>query len=107
MVVDNAALFRPTSGRRRLKSNLVIVLCVIALALALIPLVAIGVFLLIQGLGVIRPEFFVQDPPGDLSALGGGIRNAILGTLQMTGLATVIAVPIGLLYELDRLSGRV
>ena len=41
-------------------------------------------------------EFFTSDPPGDLSATGGGIRNAVVGTLMMTGLATLIAVPTGI-----------
>jgi phosphate transport system permease protein len=49
---------------------------------------------------VIRPEFFVEDPPGDLSAVGGGIRNAIAGTLEMTALATVLAVPFGILIAI-------
>jgi phosphate transport system permease protein len=67
-----------------------------ALVLALIPLVAIGAFLVVQGLRAISLEFFTSDPPGDLSATGGGIRNALVGTLMMTGLATLIAVPVGI-----------
>ena len=100
MVADAHAMLRPTSAGRRRKSNLVLILCGVAIALALIPLVAIGIWLLVQGLGVIRPEFFLEDPPGDLSAVGGGIRNAIVGTLEMTGLATLLAVPIGVLIAL-------
>jgi phosphate transport system permease protein len=93
-------LLRPTSAARRAKSRLAIALTVGALAIALVPLVAIGSFIVSQGIGVIRPDFFLQDPPGDLSALGGGIRNAIVGTLEMTGLASLIAVPIGLLIAI-------
>lgn len=67
-----------------------------ALVVALIPLVAIAWFLIEQGVRSISLEFFTSDPPGDLSATGGGIRNAVVGTLLMTGLATLIAVPAGI-----------
>ncbi len=97
MLADPQLLFRPTSPGRRFKARLVVALTVLAFALAMVPLLAIGAYIVSQGIGVIRPEFFVQDPPGDLSQLGGGIRNAIVGTLQMTGVATAIALPMGLL----------
>jgi phosphate transport system permease protein len=97
VLADPQLPFRPTSSGRRFKARLVVVLTGLAFVLAMVPLVAIVVFIVSQGIGVIRPEFFVKDPPGDLSQLGGGIRNAIVGTLQMTGLATVIALPLGLL----------
>ncbi len=88
--------FRPTSRGRVLKVRAFEGLAWAALVAALIPLVAVASFLITQGARSISAEFFIADPPGDLSATGGGIRNALLGTLQMTGLATVIAVPIGI-----------
>jgi phosphate transport system permease protein len=68
-----------------------------ALVAALVPLAAVAIFLISQGARSLSLEFFTADPPGDLSATGGGIRNALAGTLLMTGLATLIAVPIGIL----------
>ena len=94
------AQLRRTSSGRRLRSSLARALTFVALLVALVPLVAVGSFIVSQGIGVIRPEFFLQDPPGDLGALGGGIRNAIVGTLEMTGIATAIAVPVGLLIAI-------
>ncbi|MBI3750621.1 MAG: phosphate ABC transporter permease PstA [Chloroflexi bacterium] len=91
------AQLRPTSGGRRTRAAVARTLTFVALLVALVPLLAVGSFIVSQGIGVIRPDFFLQDPPGDLSALGGGIRNAIVGTLEMTGIATAIAVPVGLL----------
>lgn len=97
MVADIASTaFRSTSRARRAKAGLVVVMAGGALALALVPLAAISWFILSQGLSVIRLDFFTQDPPGDLSALGGGIRNAITGTLEMTAVATLLAVPFGI-----------
>ena len=100
MQADARVILRPTSNGRRLRARLILALASASLVVALIPLVAVGWFIVSQGVGVIRPEFFFQDPPGDLSQVGGGIRNAITGTLEMTGLATLIAVPIGLLIAM-------
>ncbi len=51
---------------------------------------------IIRGIGVINLGFFTQlpTPPG---MEGGGLANAILGTLLMTVAATLLSVPIGLL----------
>jgi phosphate transport system permease protein len=97
VVTDPAVLLRPTSSGRLFKASLAKALAVAAFAIALVPLAAIAWYVVTQGVAVINLDFFTQDPPGDLSAVGGGIRNAIVGTLEMTGLAALIAVPIGLL----------
>lgn len=100
MLADSALNVRPTSSARLLKARLAQALTVLALVVALVPLIAITVFLVTQGIGAISLDFFTQDPPGDLSQVGGGIRNAILGTVEMTALATIIAVPAGLLIAI-------
>ncbi len=97
MLAEPTLFLARTSRRRRAQARLVVVLPALALLLALVPLVAITAYVVSQGIGVIGLDFFTQDPPGDLSQLGGGVRNAIVGTLQMTGVATVIALPLGLL----------
>ena len=94
--LSTAQRLRPTSRGRRARERVLEVVAWAALTVALIPLIAIGVFLLVQGLRAISVEFFTADPPGDLSATGGGIRNALVGSLMMTGLATLIAVPVGI-----------
>jgi phosphate transport system permease protein len=109
VAAEFGALLRPTSNARRLKSNLVVALAVVATAMALIPLVSVAFYLITQGAGVLNLNFLLQDPPGDLSAAGGGIRNAITGTLEMTALATVIAAPLGILIAVfdTEVGGRV
>jgi phosphate transport system permease protein len=91
-----AARLRTTSRSRYAKDRVLAVLACAALVVAVIPLVAIAWFLVNQGVRAVSLEFFTSDPPGDLSATGGGIRNAVVGTLLMTGLATLIAVPAGI-----------
>jgi phosphate transport system permease protein len=93
--VYTARLIRPSSSRRA-KDRGLEVLAWSALVIALIPLVAITAFVLVQGVRSLSIEFLTSDPPGDLSQTGGGIRNALVGTLMMTGLATLVAVPVGI-----------
>ena len=97
MASSSATAFVPTSSGRRLKANVFVALAVLALILALIPLVAVFGYIFVNGIhSLLSLDFLIQDPPSDLSATGGGVRNALVGTLEMTGLASLIAVPIGL-----------
>ena len=79
----------------------------VATGIALLPLVLIVYFLLQKGLGSWNGKFFTSDPnlnqcfprlpgappppPCDI----GGIRSAILGTIEIVALATLVAVPVG------------
>jgi len=65
-------------------------------AIALVPLGLIIYYLLSKGLGAWSWDFFTTDPTGSFLGTQGGIKSAILGTLEMVALATVIAVPIGI-----------
>jgi phosphate transport system permease protein len=100
VLADPVALLRPTSAARQFRTRLVMALAFVALVVALVPLAAIAWYVISKGIAVINLDFFTQDPPGDLSAAGGGIRNAIVGTMEMTGVAAVIAVPVGLLVAI-------
>jgi phosphate transport system permease protein len=100
VLADPVALLRPTSPARQFRTRLVMALAFAALMVALVPLAAIAWYVISKGIAVINLDFFTQDPPGDLSAVGGGIRNAIVGTMEMTGVAAVIAVPVGLLVAI-------
>jgi phosphate transport system permease protein len=66
--------------------------------IALIPLVLIVYYLLRKGLGSWSPSFFSTDPTGNTffkNSSIGGIKSAILGTIEIVALASAIAVPIG------------
>jgi phosphate transport system permease protein len=109
VAVEFSTLLKPTSRARRLKSDFVVVLAVAATLIAVIPLAAVSLYVISSGAGVVSLDFFTQDPPGDLSAAGGGIRNAIAGTLEMTALATAFAAPTGILIAIfdTEVGGRV
>jgi phosphate transport system permease protein len=52
-------------------------------------------YLLEQGLGALSWSFFTTDPTGSFLGDPGGVRSAIIGTILIVALATVMAVPIG------------
>ncbi len=71
-----------------------IVLCVIVAA---IPVLVLLLFVLIKGLpGMLTPGFFT-DAPHPQGVPGGGVFNAIVGTLEIVGIGSVLAVPVGAL----------
>jgi len=86
---------RPPTGRRL--ANLVVSLLAVASALVgIVILFWIISVVVSRGLGALNLAFFTQlpTPPG---ISGGGLANAIVGTLVLTGVATLLAVPLGLL----------
>jgi phosphate transport system permease protein len=83
------------SGRRR-RADRIARGAVLALTLvAIVPLVLILYFLVREGLGAWSVDFFTTDPTGRFLGDPGGIRSAIVGTIEMVALAAAIAVPIG------------
>ncbi len=69
-----------------------------ATIIALIPLALIVYYLLKKGLGSWSGDFFTTDPTGNTffkTSSIGGIKSAILGTLEIVALASLIAIPIG------------
>jgi phosphate transport system permease protein len=86
-----------TTNRRRARkvSNAVATVVIGLLTLmVLIPLFAIMIDLLVKGVGALNYEFFTRDPV-PVGEVGGGMRNAIVGTLQLILIASVIGVTAG------------
>jgi phosphate transport system permease protein len=70
-----------------------------ATAIALVPLALIVYYLLRKGLGAWSGSFFSTDPTGNTffkNSSIGGIKSAILGTIEIVALASAIAIPIGI-----------
>ncbi|WP_034383058.1 phosphate ABC transporter permease PstA [Deinococcus sp. YIM 77859] len=85
---------RGLSPARRLKNRLMGGLILLATLLVVAPLVLIVAYLLREGLGAMNLDFFTKTPAPEGEA-GGGLLNAITGSLTMLGLASVIGVLIG------------
>ncbi len=94
-----AALERfAVSPRRRRADRLARAGILAGALIALLPLVLIVYYLLRKGLGAWSGSFFTTDPTGNTffgSAGIGGIKSAILGTIEIVALASAISVPVG------------
>ncbi len=86
------------SPRRRRTDRLARGTVLAGTVIALVPLVLVIYYLLREGLGAWSPHFFSTDPTGNTFFKNsdiGGIRSAMLGTIEMVALASAIAVPVG------------
>jgi phosphate transport system permease protein len=91
-----AEILPPISARRRRTDKVARALLGLATVVALVPLVLVIYYLLKRGLGAISWHFFSTDPTGAFIGDPGGIKSALLGTIEIVGLATAIAVPFGI-----------
>jgi phosphate transport system permease protein len=99
---------RAVEGRRKAADRLVTCLVTTAFGIAMIPLVSLVYTVLERGLARFDGAFF-SNSMFRVVGEGGGAYHAILGTLVITALATLISVPIGLMtaiYLVEYGSGR-
>jgi len=83
---------------RRTKNRLATALMVLAFVLVIIPLGLVLATVIAKGASVISWSFLTsQIPPSVLPANTGGIGPAVLGTIEITALAALLAVPLGIL----------
>ena len=91
------ARFAVSPARRR-RDRTARGLITVGTVIALIPLVLVVYYLLSKGIGSWSWSFFSTDPTGNTffkTSSIGGIKSAILGTIEIVALASVIAIPIG------------
>jgi phosphate transport system permease protein len=84
-------------GRRELKNAIATTLIVGSFVVVVIPLLLIVVYVVQRGASILSWSFLTEDLPFSNRREGGGIYPAIVGTLVITGAATVMAVPLGIL----------
>jgi phosphate transport system permease protein len=90
---------REIRGTVRAKDHLARLVVWTGASLAIIPLVLVVLYVVGKGYHSLRPQFFTQDQRfvGALSdSTEGGGAHAIIGTLQQVGIASLIAVPLGI-----------
>src|SRR5258705_12517651 len=105
---DHGAFDRLRAGglaRRHGVSVVMITLTCLAAAIAVVPLIAVLIYLRRQGAGALSLDFFTKMPK-PVGEPGGGMANAIVGTLILIGMTSVVGLPLGIgagLYLAERL----
>ena len=89
------SVFRPLSRWRRLSNLSFIALSGLAAILVLAPLAAIFGYLVYKGIGSINWAF-LTNTPRPVGESGGGMANAIVGSMMILGLGSLIGVPLGI-----------
>ena len=84
------------NARRKLLSNAVVGLCGASVAVALVPLFFVFFYVVKQGFSSLSWDFFTKMPK-PVGEAGGGMANAIVGTLILIALASLLAIPVGLI----------
>ncbi|MGF6275615.1 phosphate transport system permease protein [Massilia sp. UYP11] len=92
----NNAIKNPVYRKRLLAHRVGITLSVVAMGIGLAFLAWILGTLLYNGVGALAGTLFTNDTPAP-GTPGGGLRNAIVGSLMMVGLSTLVSTPIGIL----------
>jgi phosphate transport system permease protein len=99
---------RRVEGARKATDRLVTCVVVSAFGIAMVPLVSLVIEVVSRGAKRLDGEFFNSSLAGIVGE-GGGAYHAIMGTLIITGLTTLISVPIGLMtaiYLVEYGTGR-
>ena len=86
----------PIAARRRRADRTARMLLIAGTGVALVPLALILYYLVAKGIGAWSIDFFTTDPTGKFFGDAGGIKSAILGTVEIVALATVMAAPVGI-----------
>ena len=82
--------------RRDLTDRVMVGLCWMAVAVAAVPLVAVMVYVLLQGLHRFDLNFFTHLP-APVGEVSGGMANAVVGTLELVAIAAALGLPVGVL----------
>ena len=101
---------REPKGWRSTKNRIMTTLMWTAFVITLVPLAFVLFTVIAKGASVISFQFLFGQPipPNTLPATEGGMWPAVLGTIEITALATVMAVPLGVLgaIYLNEYGGR-
>ena len=100
MSTVSGALIPEISARRKRRDRVMRGLLMAGTGLALVPLVLVIYYLIYKGISSWSGSFFTTDPNGNFFGNPGGIRSAILGTLEIVALASLISIPIGIAVAL-------
>jgi len=85
-----------TSTRRYATDQIMVGLCWLAVALAALPLFAVLYYVTSQGIHRFDLNFFTHLP-APVGVASGGMANALVGTLELVAIASIVGIPVGVL----------
>lgn len=85
------------SARRKIVDRITSGLMLSAFVVAVVPLGLICYYVVSKGISIISAEWFTEDIPRQARVSGPGMKPAIIGTILITGMAAVLAIPLGVL----------
>jgi phosphate transport system permease protein len=89
-------LERSLTRPRNIIGTLLTILAFMLLGIALLPLLLVLIYVIVKGANRFNWSLFTELPPAALQS-GGGIANALVGTIILVGIAALISIPIGVL----------
>jgi phosphate transport system permease protein len=89
-------VLQATAPSRRRRDAIMRGLLLAGTIVALIPLALVLFYVIKKGLGAWSGDFFTTDPTGAFLGNPGGIKSALLGTIEIVVLASAIAIPVGI-----------
>lgn len=93
----NEILANPKNLKKRKIINIVMLtLSVISAFIAILPLIYIFIYTTSAGISSLNLDFFTQLPK-PVGEEGGGIANAIVGSIEIVGIGALFGIPIGLM----------
>jgi len=105
--IGASSMKRSASSPRTLFASAMTAIAFVCAGLALLPLVLVSAYVLVNGLSRLNLQVFTTLPPAPLNIpakapiplefYAGGFGNALLGTLITVGIAALIAIPFGVL----------
>jgi phosphate transport system permease protein len=84
------------SARRRRTDKIMRGSLVAGFVVAMVPLVLVIYYLIYRGISSWSWQFFTTDPNGNFLGYPGGVRSAILGSIEIMLLASAISIPLGI-----------
>jgi phosphate transport system permease protein len=87
----------PKSRARKVKNGIATIVISLAFVVALVPLVFLVLYVVQRGAKVVSWDFLTEDLPYVARFPGGGMGPAVVGTLLITGAASLMAIPLGIL----------
>src|ERR1700693_2865254 len=85
----------PITLRRRVVDHAMTGVAALTVVVVLVPLFAIFAYLVYKGIGSINVAFLTQTPK-PVGEAGGGMANAIVGSMVILAIASLLGVPLGI-----------